>query len=100
MDLRSYQRWFDYSRARDEMFATTDTAWAPWWVVDSNDKRRARLNVIAHLLDQVPYSPWNTGTSSFPTSRSLVTTKSRVPHCITFRAGIDHALGTRSDRSP
>ncbi len=57
MDLRSYQRWFDYSRARDEMFATTDTAWAPWWVVDSNDKRRARLNVIAHLLDQVPYEP-------------------------------------------
>jgi polyphosphate kinase 2 len=57
MDLLSYQRWFDYSRARDEMFAATDTAWAPWWVVDSNDKRRARLNVIAHLLDKVPYEP-------------------------------------------
>jgi polyphosphate kinase 2 len=55
MDLRSYSRWFDYSRARDAMFAATDTAWAPWYVVDSNDKRRTRLNVISHLLGLVPY---------------------------------------------
>jgi polyphosphate kinase 2 len=55
MDLDSYSRWYDYSRARDEMFAATDTAWAPWHVVRSDDKRRARLNVIAHLLGQVPY---------------------------------------------
>jgi hypothetical protein len=55
MDLESYSRWFDYSRARDEMFAATDTAWAPWHVVRSDDKRRARLNVIAHLLRQVTY---------------------------------------------
>jgi polyphosphate kinase len=55
MDLRSYSRWFDYSRARDEMFRATDTAWAPWFVVPSDDKKRARLNVISHLLDQVPY---------------------------------------------
>ena len=55
MDLLSYRRWFDYSRARDEMFATTDTAWAPWWVVISDDKKRARLNVISHLLDRIPY---------------------------------------------
>jgi polyphosphate kinase 2 len=55
MDLKSYNRWYDYSRARDEMFAATDTAWAPWYVVRSDDKRRARLNVISHLLSQVPY---------------------------------------------
>ena len=55
MDLESYSRWYDYSRARDEMFAATDTAWAPWYVVRSDDKRRARLNLITHLLDQVPY---------------------------------------------
>ena len=55
MDLLSYRRWFDYSRARDEMFAATDTAWAPWWVVNSDDKKRARLNVISHLLDRIPY---------------------------------------------
>ncbi|HEY6518134.1 MAG TPA: polyphosphate kinase 2 [Roseiarcus sp.] len=55
MDLKSYSRWYDYSRARDDMFAATDTAWAPWHVVRSNDKRRARLNVISHLLTQIPY---------------------------------------------
>ncbi len=55
MDLKSYSRWYDYSRARDDMFKATDTAWAPWHVVRSNDKRRARLNVISHLLKQVPY---------------------------------------------
>jgi polyphosphate kinase len=55
MDVESYSRWFDYSRARDEMFAATDTAWAPWYVVRSDDKRRARLNCITHLLCQVKY---------------------------------------------
>jgi len=55
MDLESYGRWDDYSRARDEMLAATDTAWAPWFVARSDDKRRARLNIISHLLDQVPY---------------------------------------------
>jgi polyphosphate kinase 2 (PPK2 family) len=55
MDLKSYGRWYDYSRARDEMFKATDTAWAPWHVVRSDDKRRARLNIISHLLAQVPY---------------------------------------------
>ncbi len=57
MDLRSYSRWYDYSRARDDMLAATDSEWAPWYVADSNDKRRARLNIISHLLDQVPYEP-------------------------------------------
>jgi polyphosphate kinase 2 len=55
MDLKSYNRWYDYSRARDEMFKATDTSWAPWYVVHSNDKRRARLNTITHLLKQIPY---------------------------------------------
>ncbi len=55
MDLESYQRWYDYSRARDAMFAATDSGWAPWHVVKSDDKKRARLNVINHLLGLVPY---------------------------------------------
>ena len=55
MDLKSYSRWYDYSRARDEMFAASDTAWAPWFVVHSDDKRRARLNLISHLLSRIPY---------------------------------------------
>ena len=54
MDLKSYSRWYDYSRARDDMFKATDTAWAPWYVVRSDDKRRARLNIITHLLTQIP----------------------------------------------
>jgi polyphosphate kinase 2 len=57
MDLESYSRWYDYSRARDDMFKATDTAWAPWFVAGSDDKKRARLNVITHLLSQVPYHP-------------------------------------------
>lgn len=55
MDLKSYSRWYDYSRARDDMFAATDTDWAPWHVVNSNDKKRARLNIIHHLLSQIDY---------------------------------------------
>ena len=55
MDLRSYSRWYDYSRARDDMFAATDTSFAPWYVANSDDKRRARLNIITHLLGRIPY---------------------------------------------
>ena len=55
MDIESYRRWYDYSRARDEMFANTDTEFAPWHVVVSDDKKRARLNLIDHLLSQIPY---------------------------------------------
>jgi polyphosphate kinase 2 len=55
MDIESYGRWKDYSRARDDMLAHTDTTWAPWYVIRSDDKRRAHLNLIAHLLSQVPY---------------------------------------------
>jgi polyphosphate kinase 2 len=55
MDLKSFSRWYDYSRARDEMFAATDTGFAPWYVARTDDKRRGRLNIITHLLNRVPY---------------------------------------------
>jgi polyphosphate kinase 2 len=55
MDLESHRRWYDYSRARDMMFASTDIPESPWYLVNANDQRRARLNCIAHLLSLVPY---------------------------------------------
>ena len=55
MDLESRARWVDYSKAKDKMFAATDTKECPWWVVDADDKRKARLNCISHLLGSVPY---------------------------------------------
>ena len=55
MDLESHRRWYDYSRARDAMFAATDTPESPWYVVDSHDQRRGRLNCITHLLSLIPY---------------------------------------------
>jgi polyphosphate kinase 2 len=57
MDVRSYTRWDDYTRARDAMLEASDTPWAPWWIADTNDKERGRLNIISHLLSQVPYQP-------------------------------------------
>src|SRR6185312_15430958 len=55
MDLKSYNRWYDYSRARDDMFAATDTEIAPWYVANTDDKRRAHLNIISHLLSKIPH---------------------------------------------
>ena len=55
MDLLSYSRWYDYSRARDDMFKASDSSWAPWFCVNSDDKKRARLNIIKHILSQIPY---------------------------------------------
>jgi polyphosphate kinase len=55
MDIQSYSRWYDYSRARDRMLETTDTKDAPWYIVRSDDKKRARLNCISHLLSLIPY---------------------------------------------
>ncbi len=57
MDLLSYSKWYDYSRARDRMLASTDSSWAPWFVATTNDKKRGRLNIISHLLSHVPYEP-------------------------------------------
>ncbi|HEY6426916.1 MAG TPA: polyphosphate kinase 2 [Acidimicrobiales bacterium] len=57
LDLKSYSRWWDYERARDDMFRASDTSWAPWFVAHSDDKKRARLNIITHMLSQIPYQP-------------------------------------------
>jgi polyphosphate kinase 2 len=57
MDLKSYGRWDEYSRARDAMFAATDTPWAPWYIARTDVKKRGRLNIISHLLSVVPYEP-------------------------------------------
>ncbi|WIM96716.1 polyphosphate kinase 2 [Actinoplanes oblitus] len=69
LDLKSYSRWYDYSRARDEMFRTTDTAWAPWYVAHTDDKKRGRLNIISHLLSSVPYEPLKHREVSLPKQR-------------------------------
>src|SRR3954447_24842950 len=66
MDLESINRWDEYSKARDAMLAATDTDTAPWTVVESEDKRRARLNTIAHLLDTVPWTPTDLSPLSIP----------------------------------
>jgi polyphosphate kinase len=55
MDLESYRRWYAYSRARDSMLKATDTKYAPWHIVRTDDKRRGRLNCISHILAQIPY---------------------------------------------
>ena len=55
MDLEARARWVDYAEAKDEMFAYTDTKESPWYVVEADTKREARLNLISHLLDQIPY---------------------------------------------
>jgi len=55
MDVKAASRWYDYSRARDDMLMATDTQYAPWYIVDSNDQRRGRLNCISHFLSQIPY---------------------------------------------
>jgi polyphosphate kinase 2 len=55
MDLESRCRWLDYSMAKDEMFSYTDTKQSPWWVVNADNKKRARLNCISHLLSMIPY---------------------------------------------
>jgi len=65
-DLKSYTRHYDYCRARDAMFAATNTAWAPWYVVDNDDKKRGRLNIITHLLSLVPYESLDAPTVTMP----------------------------------
>jgi polyphosphate kinase len=66
MDLKSYSRWYDYSRARDAMFRATDTMWAPWFIARTDDKKRGRLNIITHLLSQVPYEPLERAVITLP----------------------------------
>jgi len=66
MDMESITRWEDYSRAKDEMLAHTDSPHAPWYVVSADDKRRARLNMIHHLLSTIPYRQVPTQSMSLP----------------------------------
>jgi len=70
MDLKSYSRWYDYSRAKDAMFKATDTDWAPWFVVNSDNKKQARLNCITHLLSKFPYEVAPYGKPSLPGRQS------------------------------
>jgi len=70
MDVKSYGLWYDYSRARDDMIATTDTAYSPWYMVHSDDKRRARLNIISHILDHIPYESVKREKVSLPKRQS------------------------------
>jgi polyphosphate kinase 2 len=66
MDIKSFSRWDDYTQARDEMFAASDSSWAPWFVALSEDKKRVRLNVISHLLKHVPYEAVPTAKVKLP----------------------------------
>ena len=66
MDLKSYNRWYEYARARDAMFEATDSKWAPWHVAITDDKKRGRLNIITHLLSQIPYEPLKPKKVKFP----------------------------------
>jgi polyphosphate kinase 2 len=66
MDLESHRRWYDYSRARDEMLMATDMPFAPWYIVDADDQRRARLNCISHLLSIIPYQDVETERIKLP----------------------------------
>ena len=66
MDVKSYDHWDDYTKARDEMFAATDSSWAPWFVAKSEDKQRVRLNVISHILKHVPYKALPAPKVNFP----------------------------------
>ena len=72
MDLKSYSRWWDYETARDDMFRASDTSWAPWYVAHTDDKRRGRLNIISHLLSQVPYEPLVTADVTLPKRQKKV----------------------------
>ncbi|MBN2044508.1 MAG: hypothetical protein JW757_05765, partial [Anaerolineales bacterium] len=66
MDLESRKRWVDFSKAKDRMFAVTDTKHAPWYVVNADIKRHARLNCIAHLLSMIPYQDYTAPPLEFP----------------------------------
>ena len=92
MDLQSYSRWYDYSRARDAMFAATDTAWAPWYVAHTDDKKRGRLNIISHLLSQVPYEPLKPGEAMLPKRQGRTATSGPTCRCGASRPPIESVL--------
>ena len=72
MDIKSFGRWDQYTRARNDMFMATDTAWAPWFVVPSDDKRRARLNIIEHILASIPYQRVPRAKANLPKRRVAI----------------------------
>ncbi|MDR3687586.1 MAG: polyphosphate kinase 2 [Coriobacteriia bacterium] len=79
MDLEGRDRWEEYSHAKDEMFKYTDTKESPWWVVDGNDKKRARLNMISHLLTQIPYEDLLPPAITLPPRKEPTKSYVRVP---------------------
>ncbi len=90
MDLKSYNRWYDYSRARDEMFIATDSEFAPWNVVRSNDKKRARLNIISHVLAaRAVRGTARAGRSSCRSGRSRAATRSTITRTATSARSTD-----------
>lgn len=89
IDLGSYQRCYDNSRPRDEMSATTETEYAPWYVARSDDKKRDRLNLIAPLLGQIPYEELPHKRPSCPLARSPATIEKRITRLSTSRKCID-----------
>jgi polyphosphate kinase 2 len=96
MDLESISRWEDYSRAKDEMFVHTDLPEAPWYVVEGDDKRRARINMIAHLLSTVPYERVPKAPLTLP-ERPAPTGYQRTPRDMQTYVP-DHAAAIGADR--
>ncbi|MEC5398406.1 polyphosphate kinase 2 [Uliginosibacterium sp. H1] len=84
MDIRSFTMWDEYTRVRDEMFAATDTPWAPWFVARSEDKRRVRLNVLQHVLEHVPYEDLPVPRVRFPKRKIGKTYKSASTHTYNY----------------
>ncbi|RMI06714.1 polyphosphate kinase 2 [Cellulomonas triticagri] len=97
MDLESIARWEDYSRAKDEMFAHTDTEQSPWFVVESDIKRNARLNMIAHLLSTIPYAPVPETTVKLPKRPPAASDYQRPPREL-FTHVPDHAARLVGDK--
>ncbi len=89
MDRDAILRWEDYSRAKDDMFMQTDTAESPWYVVEAEDKRRARINMIAHLLSSIDYTEVRTEPVTLP-ERPKAVNYTRPPREL-FRYVPDHA---------
>ena len=98
---KSYSRWYDYSRARDAMFAATDTDWAPWFVADTDDKKRGRLNIITHLLDQIPYEPLEHRDIKLPDGSAPAATSSPTCRRSTSRRPSERAfIGDSGPKEP
>lgn len=79
MDIKSFNMWDEYTAARDAMFKATDTAWAPWFVARSEDKKRVRLNIISHLLSQIPYKDLHIETMDLPKRKIGKTKPTKYP---------------------